>query len=121
MKIASINASGNPVISIPEDDFIFDGIWFLVEEKNVPKPMMAIHAINGSQVKRGTVLFSNALDGVSFTQDQHIGFVRWFKEDLKLQKVSISEGWNKNNISELLFDVANAFISHIGIEGSISK
>lgn len=105
MKIESVNC--------PE------GIWFLIEEKNVPKPMTAIHAINGNQVKSGNFILSNSMDGVSFTQDQHIGFVRWFKNDLTVQKISISDDWNRSQISELLIDAANTFISSKGITGTI--
>lgn len=81
--------------------------------------MMAIHVINGSQVRRGTVLFSNALEGVSFTQEQHVGFLRWFKDDFKVQKMSVSDGWDKTTFSQLLIDAANSFISLSGIEATI--
>lgn len=107
----SIDQKGNLVISINDEKFSgLENIWFLLDEKKIPTPMYAIHGVFSKAFPAGTLVRKKDLDGTSITQDQLVGFVRWFKSDSRLQQVFVSENWRRKNISSLLIYSADIAI-----------
>lgn len=108
----SIDDAGRCVVHLVSDDFIGSAdIWYVYIDavESVP-PSRMVMAFADGKYPNGTVLtFRDAVDESVNPQD-HVGFIRWFVGDSRIQQIFVSEDHRRKRISTKLFSVADLLI-----------
>jgi len=96
--------------SVPE-------LWYIFEEINSPVHMFALHAMTGGNFKKGTVVCPRDISNFGVRQSDRVGFVRWFKEDSRIQQITVVEEWRRRRVSTALIGVADILV----VSGSLGR
>lgn len=106
-----IDQNGHLVILLTGEQFApCPDLWFVLEQTNHPTDMYCLHGVSSSAFPKGTVLQKNDLQGVDFDMSQYVGFVKWFKNDSRLQQIFVGNTWRRRRISTALICAADILI-----------
>ena len=105
------NERGHLLVRLIDEQF--DGIpaiWYAQEENSTPVPMVTIHAIVSDLFAPGCVVNLKEAVEAGLKPPDRAGFIKWFRDDSRIQQVFVSENWRRRRISTVLFSVADLVI-----------
>lgn len=111
LSFTEIDSRGNLVIRM--DDEQFDGsptLWYILEETNVHTELIALHGMSCSSFPEGTVIKIKNVDLFGINPENRVGFIRWFRQDSRLQQVYTAEEWRRRRVSTKLIAAADIMI-----------
>jgi len=100
-------------LSVDLNDGQYDGApatWYALEENSTPVSMVAIHAIVSDLFTPGCVVDLKDAVEAGLKPSDRAGFIKWFREDSRIQQVFVSPNWRRQRISTVLFGVADIII-----------
>lgn len=95
------------------DDEQFDGcpeLWYILEENSRPTDMVVLHAMAGGAFPNGTVVTVKDIKNMPMESPERVAFIRWFRQDSRIQQIFVSNGWRRKRVSTVLFSIADIVI-----------
>lgn len=114
----SLDEYGNLVVNLSDEQFLgAPELWYILEETSSPIDMVTIHAMIGGAFPNGTVVAVRDIRNFSINPHDRVGFIKWFREDSRMQQIYVSDDWRRKRISTTLIAVADIVV----ISGSYGK
>lgn len=108
----SVDDNGRHYIHLVSDDFIgAEPLWYVYIDvvESLP-PTRMVMAFAGDKFANGTILtFVEAVE-LNVKPQDHVGFVRWFTDDSRIQQIFVSEDYRRKRISTKLFAIADLLV-----------
>ena len=107
----SLDEHGNLLIDMRDEQFaLCPDIWFVLEETEYPTPMVTLHGLKSDIFKKGTVIKVKDIRGFGIRQDEYVGFIKWFKQDSRIQQIFVAENHRRQRVSTTLIGAADILI-----------
>lgn len=107
----SLDEHGNLKISLDDEQFAScPDIWFVLEETEYPTPMVTLHGLKSDIFPKGTVIKVKDIRGFGIRQDEYVGFIKWFRQDSRIQQIFVDDNHRRQRVSTTLIGAADIVI-----------
>jgi hypothetical protein len=116
---STVDNEDNLVINWCDTEVMADvpPLWYVVKETPRPHPhgpdipCIFVFAFYGDDFPSGTIVMEQDLIDCGFvSHSERVGHIIWFREDAKLQQITVVEKWRRRRVSLALFGVADLVI-----------
>lgn len=116
---STVDKEGNLVINWCDAETMekVPPLWYVVKETSRPHPYgpniscIFVFAFYGDDFPSGTIVMEQDLIDRGFvSHSERVGHIIWFRDDAKLQQITVVEKWRRRRVSLALFGVADLVI-----------
>lgn len=115
----SVDSDGNLFINWRDKDVlgITPPLWYVLKETDRPHPngppipCIFLFAFYGDDFSSGTIVMERDLIDRGFVStSERVGHLIWFRQDSRIQQITVVEKWRRKRITLALFGVADLVI-----------